>query len=273
MIHVEEVILPEAVERLQHDDALDLPHHAFGEIALLRLVELPEAFDDLSRDRADAGVLALFLAERNADRELPRDRVVDRLPIPIGRRGFVVDDRGDGVLGEPLDELHHLVTQALAGEETAAARVDDLALLVHDVVVFEQVLADVEVVRLDLRLRVRDRAGDQAVLDRHAVFHAEPLHQTLDAVGAEDAEEIVFQGKEEPRRPGITLATGATAELVVDAPALVALGADDMQAADADHLLVFLGARLLVLGVHLVEATLEFLRRLFDLLADLVDRP
>jgi hypothetical protein len=40
-----------------------------------------------------------------------------------------------------------------------------------------QVLADVEVVALDLLLRVLDGAVDQAVLDRHVLLHAEALHE------------------------------------------------------------------------------------------------
>ena len=46
-------------------------------------------------------------------------------------------------------------------EHLPAQRVDRLALLVHDVVVLEQVLADVEVVALDLLLRVLDGAVDR----------------------------------------------------------------------------------------------------------------
>ncbi len=113
-------------------------------------------------------------------------------------------------------------------------RVDDLALLVHDVVVLEQVFADVEVVGLDLVLGVGDGAGDQAVLDGLALFHAEAGHQSLNALGAEDAQQVVFQRQEEARRAGIALAAGAAAQLIVDAPALVALGADDVEAAGLD---------------------------------------
>jgi hypothetical protein len=59
--------------------------------------------------------------------------------------------------------------------------------------VFEQVLADVEVVTFDLLLRVLDGAVDEAVLDRHVLFHPEALHKTRDALGAEDAHQIVFE--------------------------------------------------------------------------------
>ena len=132
----------------------------------------------------------------------------------------------------------------LALENLAAQRVDALALLVHHVVVLEQVLADGEVLRLDLLLRALDGARHHAVLDRHAFFHAELLHQAGDAVGAEDAHQVVFERQVEARRARVALAAGAAAQLVVDAPRLVALGAEDVQAAEADDLVV-LGVALL----------------------------
>ena len=128
----------------------------------------------------------------------------------------------------------------LAFEDLAAQRVDALTLLVHHVVVLEQVLADGEVLRLDLRLRALDGARDHAVLDRHAFFHAEPLHQAGDAVRPEDPHQVVFERQVEARRARVALAAGAAAQLVVDAPRLVALGAEDVQAAEV-HDLVVLG--------------------------------
>ena len=131
----------------------------------------------------------------------------------------------------------------LAFEDLAAQRVDALTLLVHHVVVLEEVLADGEVLRLDLLLRALDGARHHAVLDRHAFFHAEPLHQAGDAVGPEDAHQVVFEREVEARRARVALAAGAAAQLVVDAPRLVPLGAEDVQAAEADDLVV-LGFRL-----------------------------
>ena len=53
--------------------------------------------------------------------------------------------------------------------------------------------------------------------------------------GAEDAHQVVFERQEELRGAGVALAAGAAAQLVVDAPALVPLGADDEQAAGRQH--------------------------------------
>src|SRR5262249_51940668 len=61
------------------------------------------------------------------------------------------------------------------------------------------------------------------------------------------------------------------AELVVDATALVALGADDVQAPGGDDLLALAGAGLLVARQELIVLVLEFLRRLLELLTHVLD--
>ena len=71
---------------------------------------------------------------------------------------------------------------------------------------------------------------DHPVLDRHALFHPQPLHQARDAIRPEDAHQVVFERQVEARRARVALAAGAAAQLVVDAPRLVPLGAEDVQA-------------------------------------------
>src|SRR6185295_12460414 len=75
------------------------------------------------------------------------------------------------------------------------------------------------------------------------------------------------------RRARIALAAGAAAELVVDAARLVALGADDVQAARSHHPVALLAAQALVPLEALAEAGLVGLRRLLQLLADLGHLP
>ena len=122
-----------------------------------------------------------------------------------------------------LDRARAIVRRV---HDLAALLVDDLALVVHDVVVFEQVLADVEVARLDLLLRLLQRLVDPGMDDRLAFLEAEPLQHAVHPLGAEDPHQVVFQGEEELGGAGVALAAGAAAQLVVDAAALVPLGAD-----------------------------------------------
>ncbi len=182
-----------------------------------------------------------------------------------GSRRMVSTRTGDRVRARALGRRRQLVLLLAAGlvvedlglvatlEDLPAQGVDRLALVVHHVVVLEQVLPRVEVHRLDLGLGVLDRLVDHRRLDRHVLFHAQALHQAGDAVGAEDPHQVVFEAQEEARGARVALATGAAAQLVVDAAALVPLGAEDEEAAELEHLLPLLFALLLEPRVQLGE--------------------
>ncbi len=67
--------------------------------------------------------------------------------------------------------------------------------------------------------------------------------------------------------PGIALAAGAAAKLIVDAARLVALGAQDVQAAHGDHFVMLASAllgKLIVDGFPLIERNLENLAFLLE---------
>ena len=83
--------------------------------------------------------------------------------------------------------------------------VNVLALIVGDVVKFEQLLADVEVAPFDLALRILDSLAHPRMLNGLAFLHAELLHQPADALGSKDAHEIVFQRQVETARTRIAL--------------------------------------------------------------------
>ena len=83
----------------------------------------------------------------------------------------------------------------LVGHDLDALLEDHLALVVHHVVELEQVLADVEVARLDLLLRLFQRLVDPRVDDRLALFKAELLQHAVHAFGAEDAHQVVFEAR------------------------------------------------------------------------------
>ena len=110
-----------------------------------------------------------------------------------------------------------------------------------------------------------DPAGHHGALDGITFLPTPPgLEDLLDPFAGEDPHQVVFQRQEELRTPRVALAARAPAQLVVDAPAFVALGADNVQAAGFDDLLVALlpflfDFPLLLFGGVLAEF-LEFLR-------------
>src|SRR5260370_17520651 len=95
-------------------------------------------------------------------------------------------------------------------------------------------VAGVEVHALNLLLRTGDRSRHPRMLDG---LHLEAVHQLADPLSrrAEDLHQVVLERDEELARAGVALAAGAAAQLVVDAPALVAPRADDLQAAPLRH--------------------------------------
>ena len=70
--------------------------------------------------------------------------------------------------------------------------------------------------------------------DRLVFLEAELLQHAVHALGAEDAHQVVLQRQEEFRAAGVALAAGAAAQLVVDAAAFVAFGAEHVEAAGGD---------------------------------------
>ncbi len=72
--------------------------------------------------------------------------------------------------------------------------------------------------------RVIRAAGDDL-----ALLRAAPVHPGRDPVGAEQPHQVVFEREEEDRLARVALAAGAAAQLPVDAPGFVPLGADDLE--------------------------------------------
>ena len=152
---------------------------------------------------------------------------------------------GRVLVDEALDHVGDLLARdrahVAALEHLVAVLVDDLALLVHHVVVLEDALADEEVLLLDLALGALDLLREHLGLDRLLlallVDRAEAVEDAVDAVAGEQAHEVVLGGEEEARLAGVALAAGAAAQLVVDPARLVALGAEDEEAAGLDDLL------------------------------------
>ena len=80
---------------------------------------------------------------------------------------------GDDVVDEGVAHVGDGLGDAFVLHQVDALVEDDLALVVLDVVEFQQILADVEVARLDLLLRLLQRLVDPGMDDGLALFQAE----------------------------------------------------------------------------------------------------
>ena len=129
-------------------------------------------------------------------------------------------------------------------EDVAALAVDELALLVHHVVILQNALADGVVAALDALLRGLDLLGEHTGLQRLVLVM--PSFSIMGAMRSEPKRRITSSSRlmKNCVEPGSPWRPARAAQLVVDAAALVALGADDVQAAQRHDALV-LGVGLL----------------------------
>ncbi len=136
-----------------------------------------------------------------------------------------VDDI-DATVPNHVADIH---ANAFSHQGVAAFFIDNGALLVHHVIVFEQMLADAEVVLFDFLLGAFDGLVDNGRFDYFAFFYAETVHDFGNALAGKQTHQVVFQRNKEYRRTGVALAACTSAQLAVYTTAFVALGTDDGQ--------------------------------------------
>ena len=111
------------------------------------------------------GVGVKLRVESGIYRQLGHERLLESVEV---HSLALVYEQGCGVYHHVAEVDLHL----LAADGVAPAGVDGLALVVHHVVVFEQALADAEVVLLDLFLRALDGGREHGALEGFVVLHA-----------------------------------------------------------------------------------------------------
>ena len=267
MVQVVQVVLPLAVDGRQHDEAhdplavlaegLDLPVEAFAN----GLLGDPQ---HVSAVHLFGVVLVVDGGEHGVEVEQhPLPQPADLDPLFQLRRGQVILEDGLHGVVDHLPDLTLQVLATLQGEE--AEVVDDLALLVHDVVVVQQPFPRFEVVALHPLLGPADGTGDKRVRDDLALLRPHPLHGAGDALHApEEAHQVVLETEEELRCARITLAARPPAQLAVDPAGFVPLRPQDVKAAVLDQVVTGLVVQLLVAGRiggrHRLQIQAPFLR-------------
>ena len=115
-----------------------------------------------------------------------------------------------------MSHLQDGVTDLIRLHQFVTLRVNHAALIIGHIIVVEQVLTYIEVMRFDLALGVLDCAVQHARLDCLVLLHPEFLHQHRHPVGSKNAHQVIFQRKIEPGRTRVALAAGTAPELIID---------------------------------------------------------
>ena len=218
LVELAKVLLPAVVDDVEHDDALEL----LNNVATLCAVSLLEVarnvvnalavgdrhhdalvdsalvllnlLDDRPSNALDAVGLALEGSHCALESTLLKLVVAYVLEVLLAERTLHSQNLEEVLAASGvvvcLDDVHYAVpddvgdvhADTLAHECVAALLVDYGALLVHHVVVLEQVLTYTEVVLLNLLLCAFDALRDHRVLDTVALLEAETVHEACDAL-------------------------------------------------------------------------------------------
>ena len=119
--------------------------------------------------------------------------------------------------------LHYLIFN-----DNVNVLVYDLTLIIGNIVIFQQVFANIEVMPFDLALCIFNGAIDHLVLNGFTASIVELVHHVADGLRYEDAHQIIVQRQIESAGSRIALTPGSAPELVVDTTGLVARSADNV---------------------------------------------
>ena len=194
VVHLLQVVHPAGIDDAQHDLGVELAHEVLTQALGLHVVALL----DVGQDIGSQGLKVLVgeLGRIDMPGEL-HDPLAQALEIALAIVAVLGAELLHAAVHGVVHDLGDVVGQILAVQNLVALGVDDLALLVHDVIVLEDALAHGEVDALDLVLGALDGLGDDLVLDGHVVAHVGRDHHLGDAVhlvATEQAHEVVSPG-------------------------------------------------------------------------------
>ena len=177
---------------------------------------------------------------------------IQPLAVPLFGIAFRRQIAIDQIVDHLVAHVAHDLFQILRLHDLAALAKDHLALVVHHIVILQQLLADVEVAAFNLGLRLFQRLVHPGVDDRLTFLHPQRRQHLVQPFRPEDPHQIVFKAQVERRPPGVTLTARPAAQLIVDPPAFVAFGGQHEQTTGGDHFCFFVGMFSLDPGADLV---------------------
>ena len=147
----------------------------------------------------------LVLVKRNLNRKSLHHVELKSLVV-VGSTGIRKNS-----FGRLVDHIRDIHTDTLSHQGVTTLCVDEVTLLVHHIVVFDQALTDTEVILLHFLLRPLDGTRYHTVLDHLTFLESHTVHDTGDAFTTEHTHQVVLQRYIENRTTRVTLTTGTTA--------------------------------------------------------------
>src|SRR5271157_728582 len=244
MVEREQMLLPVHVERAHRNVLLNAAERLYPEFLLLGVVR----GEHLCFHRFEQARLChrfdILVIKVEVEKEGLEDPVLERGHVPLLRIDLFRSVLVNELLAEPFNHLNDAFLHVAVAQHLLAHAVDRFALLVHHVVILEEIFSYLEVVPFDPCLGVLNGLCDQLVLYGHIFVHAELAEERRYPFRAENPHDLIFQRNVETGRPRVSLPPGPASKLIVDAPRFVPLRAEYVQTTQLDNCFLFFFADL-----------------------------
>ena len=148
-----------------------------------------------------------------------------------------------------LHHLENILVDIVSVQHGCTLLVDDLTLLVHNVVVVEDILPNRKVSALHLLLGGFDDLGEHPALDGHVLLYVQSTHHVFQTLPGKYPHQVILYGQEEAAFALVTLTTGTSAKLIIDPAGFMPLCTQNVQSPcflDLHCLFLDLGTELVI---------------------------
>ncbi|MPM66461.1 hypothetical protein SDC9_113368 [bioreactor metagenome] len=194
VIHRRQVLFPQGIKRLQHDAFFEVTHHLCANHFFFALIHV----DGLRQNTLTQCLFMQFwffiqpFCDRHLQIEVIFQAFLQTRDIPHffqRLRRNVGINRG----------FEHVFTNAVDGftnvayiQQFVTLGIDRTTLIVGNIIVFQQLLTNIEVAAFHFTLRVSNRFGDPRVLNGLTRFHPQFTHHAGHAVRGKNTHQRIF---------------------------------------------------------------------------------
>ncbi len=166
------MVFPLRVDDVENDSSFQPSEEVGAKLLFFFLVARRDGFDGRFEEFVVIQRAGIGARRFRVDTELSVHFRQERRGLPLVGMLIARAKGFDEFARDIFRYAENIIALIFSLERGPTNRVNRLALLVHDVVVFEKMFAGVEVLTFDRFLRILDAAGDQLRFDRHALGHA-----------------------------------------------------------------------------------------------------
>ncbi len=138
--------------------------------------------------------------------------------IPLLRKAGAYHNRADGFFCQVSHHAADIIPKVFSHQDPLPLGVDDLSLFVHDIVVFQDIFSDGEVLAFHPLLSIFNGAGQHAGLNGLIFSDSQTAYDGLDPFSAKEAHQFIFQRQVELGGTRVSLTSGTASQLIINTP-------------------------------------------------------